>query len=254
MCYKSYNNRFSVKREREYYDEKYQCVPEEETRYVKVVYTSSPPHHTDISNGIERLQYKYSANTALGEDTKCQQSHISQPYELYVPTQAKQFTPIIYEDSNSQDSCNYYETNVTTDEDLYAYTKNGGPIFDEFDDKRSRKRLKSSRKKLHSGEDMQIQRVMANIRERQRTQSLNEAFESLRQIIPSLPSDKLSKLQTLQLATQYIEFLYEILSNSEATSTDVDTNKNQGKYLALDKSSYAFSMWRVEGQWNKKQT
>jgi hypothetical protein len=41
------------------------------------------------------------------------------------------------------------------------------------------------------------QRVLVNVRERQRTQSLNEAFLSLRKIIPTLPSDKLSKIQTL---------------------------------------------------------
>lgn len=52
---------------------------------------------------------------------------------------------------------------------------------------------------------------MANVRERQRTQSLNEAFASLRKIIPTLPSDKLSKIQTLKLAARYIDFLYQVL-------------------------------------------
>lgn len=56
-------------------------------------------------------------------------------------------------------------------------------------------------------EDLQSQRVMANVRERQRTQSLNEAFASLRKIIPTLPSDKLSKIQTLKLASRYKLFL-----------------------------------------------
>lgn len=65
-------------------------------------------------------------------------------------------------------------------------------------------------------EDLQQQRVMANVRERQRTQSLNEAFASLRAIIPTLPSDKLSKIQTLKLASSYIEFLYQFLNESGA--------------------------------------
>ena len=39
---------------------------------------------------------------------------------------------------------------------------------------------------------------MANVRERQRTQSLNEAFAALRKIIPTLPSDKLSKISFLE--------------------------------------------------------
>ena len=60
------------------------------------------------------------------------------------------------------------------------------------------------------GGDVQTQRVLANVRERQRTQSLNEAFASLRKIIPTLPSDKLSKIQTLKLAARYIDFLYQV--------------------------------------------
>lgn len=53
---------------------------------------------------------------------------------------------------------------------------------------------------------------VANVRERQRTESLNDAFEKLRKIVPTLPSDKLSKIQTLRLATDYIKFLYQLLN------------------------------------------
>jgi hypothetical protein len=63
--------------------------------------------------------------------------------------------------------------------------------------KQRRKQMKDT-----NFDDMQAQRVMANVRERQRTQSLNEAFSSLRKIIPTLPSDKLSKIQTLKLASR----------------------------------------------------
>ncbi|KAM9403825.1 twist-related protein 1b isoform 1-T1 [Salvelinus alpinus] len=77
---------------------------------------------------------------------------------------------------------------------------------------------KSSSSSPHSFEDLQTQRVMANVRERQRTQSLNEAFSSLRKIIPTLPSDKLSKIQTLKLAARYIDFLYQVLQSDELDS------------------------------------
>jgi hypothetical protein len=53
-------------------------------------------------------------------------------------------------------------------------------------------------------EGTKIMRSMANVRERQRTQSLNQAFTSLRKIIPTLPSDKLSKIQTLKLASRFV--------------------------------------------------
>ena len=66
----------------------------------------------------------------------------------------------------------------------------------------------------NGGGDAQTQRVLANVRERQRTQSLNEAFASLRKIIPTLPSDKLSKIQTLKLAARYIDFLYQVNTQS----------------------------------------
>lgn len=72
-------------------------------------------------------------------------------------------------------------------------------------------KLKVRRKSGATFEEIQNQRVMANVRERQRTQSLNEAFAALRKIIPTLPSDKLSKIQTLKLATRYIDFLYQVL-------------------------------------------
>ena len=70
---------------------------------------------------------------------------------------------------------------------------------------------KSRIKKQISAEELNAQRAQANIRERQRTQSLNEAFQNLRQIIPTMPSDKMSKIQTLKLASDYIDFLYNVL-------------------------------------------
>ena len=59
----------------------------------------------------------------------------------------------------------------------------------------------------------------ANVRERQRTQSLNDAFGKLREIVPTLPSDKLSKIQTLKLASKYIDFL----NNVSRPMTDKNT-------------------------------
>jgi len=96
-------------------------------------------------------------------------------------------------------------------------------------------------------DDLQNQRVIANVRERQRTQSLNDAFSQLRKIVPTLPSDKLSKIQTLKLATRYIDFLYQVLR-----SDDVDQKHSipaSCSYVANERLSYAFSVWRMEGAW-----
>ncbi|KAL4623675.1 hypothetical protein GN956_G18285 [Arapaima gigas] len=98
-------------------------------------------------------------------------------------------------------------------------------------------------------EDLHAQRVIANVRERQRTQSLNDAFASLRKIIPTLPSDKLSKIQILKLASRYIDFLYQVLQSDEMDSKLASCN-----YLAHERLSYAFSVWRMEGAWSMSTT
>lgn len=67
--------------------------------------------------------------------------------------------------------------------------------------------------------ELQKQRFQANIRERERTQSLNQAFETVRKMIPSMPSDKLSKIQTLRLARDYILFLYRVSGTVDTVDT-----------------------------------
>lgn len=59
-------------------------------------------------------------------------------------------------------------------------------------------------------------RTYANERERGRTQSVNGAFQHLRELIPTEPVDrKLSKIETLRLATSYIEHLTTQLNTGE---------------------------------------
>uniref|UniRef100_A0ACB8F6Z1 Transcription factor 15 n=1 Tax=Sphaerodactylus townsendi TaxID=933632 RepID=A0ACB8F6Z1_9SAUR len=56
------------------------------------------------------------------------------------------------------------------------------------------------------------QRQAANARERDRTQSVNMAFTALRTLIPTEPVDrKLSKIETLRLASSYISHLANVL-------------------------------------------
>lgn len=56
------------------------------------------------------------------------------------------------------------------------------------------------------------QRNTANARERDRTNSVNTAFTDLRMLIPTEPADrKLSKIETLRLASSYISHLGNVL-------------------------------------------
>ncbi|XP_068146682.1 protein twist [Drosophila tropicalis] len=153
----------------------------------------------------------------------------------------------------------------------------GGKAF-----RKPRRRLKRKPSKSEDTDEFSNQRVMANVRERQRTQSLNDAFKSLQQIIPTLPSDKLSKIQTLKLATRYIDFLCRMLSSSdisllkalEAQTSSVSAGygnvttttsilsaaangaeadlkclrkANGAPIIPPEKLSYLFGVWRMEG-------
>ncbi|OWK60427.1 Transcription factor 15 [Lonchura striata] len=55
-------------------------------------------------------------------------------------------------------------------------------------------------------------RAAANARERDRTHSVNAAFGALRRLIPTRPADRrLSKVETLRLASSYISHLANVL-------------------------------------------
>ncbi|KAK3589041.1 hypothetical protein CHS0354_007990 [Potamilus streckersoni] len=73
------------------------------------------------------------------------------------------------------------------------------------------------RKKRKHCQQQRLQRQAANLRERRRMQSINEAFEGLKAHIPTLPYEKrLSKVDTLRLAIGYISFLTEIVRSSDS--------------------------------------
>ncbi|CAG0922026.1 unnamed protein product [Notodromas monacha] len=70
------------------------------------------------------------------------------------------------------------------------------------------------RKKKRFAQQAVHQRQAANIRERKRMLSINDAFKGLKDHIPTLPYEKrLSKVDTLKLAIGYINFLAELVEN-----------------------------------------
>ena len=68
------------------------------------------------------------------------------------------------------------------------------------------------------------QRQAANARERNRTHSVNAAFEALRVLIPTEPSDrKLSKIETLRLASSYIAHLGTLATGTKCPNAPLPT-------------------------------
>lgn len=67
---------------------------------------------------------------------------------------------------------------------------------------------------------MKKRRLAANARERRRMNGLNDAFDRLREVVPSLGADhKLSKFETLQMAQTYISALCDLLERGADETT-----------------------------------
>lgn len=67
-----------------------------------------------------------------------------------------------------------------------------------------------------------VQRCAANDRERTRMRVLSKAFVKLKTSLPWVPSDtKLSKLDTLKLATSYIAYLTKILEDDDLNAINL---------------------------------
>ncbi|NXL24211.1 BHA15 protein, partial [Setophaga kirtlandii] len=65
-----------------------------------------------------------------------------------------------------------------------------------------------------SSKDRLLRRLESNERERQRMHKLNNAFQALREVIPHVRAEnKLSKIETLTLAKNYIKSLTSIILN-----------------------------------------
>ncbi|KAL3059469.1 hypothetical protein OYC64_014136 [Pagothenia borchgrevinki] len=101
-----------------------------------------------------------------------------------------------------------YSDVITSEEDEEENQSDGGGSEQSYCGKRSR----ISRRLSAEMPVVVQQRSAANARERGRTQSVNSAFTSLRSLIPTEPVDrKLSKIETLRLASSYISHLANVL-------------------------------------------
>ncbi|XP_044589967.1 transcription factor 15 [Cotesia glomerata] len=110
-------------------------------------------------------------------------------------------------------------------------------------------------------------RSNANTRERDRTYSVNMAFNTLRMLIPTEPVDKkLSKIETLKLAFSYIIHLDTILitginsahdqpclkNNSYYKKTLSEFNKFDGQYIRSQVCTFCLATQKKLNFLNKK--
>ncbi|XP_054465551.1 transcription factor 15 [Anoplopoma fimbria] len=104
----------------------------------------------------------------------------------------------------------YSDFTITSEDDENRSESDGSSEQSYCDSSDNRRRLSGT---LDGDSPVVVkQRSAANARERGRTQSVNTAFTALRTLIPTEPVDrKLSKIETLRLASSYISHLANVL-------------------------------------------
>ncbi|XP_059607437.1 pancreas transcription factor 1 subunit alpha isoform X1 [Phlebotomus argentipes] len=134
------------------------------------------------------------------------------------------------DNSTDTDSCGGYNSDQeNTAEKMYQKSQFEILDFPSFSSQFCSFRTQKVRRVKCASQQAQ-QRQAANLRERRRMQSINEAFEGLRSHIPTLPYEKrLSKVDTLKLAISYITFLGEMVRK--------DRNGNEPGLNGLQRST-----------------
>lgn len=101
--------------------------------------------------------------------------------------------------------------------------------------------LSSGKEERRNGsrtENAKERRLRANHRERRRIQSINGAMEALRKAIPDTRHNtKITKLQLLRLAQNYIKTLTEILRTETVNSVAQETSYDAFSYSPCDQTA-----------------
>ncbi|XP_049800139.1 neurogenin-2-like [Schistocerca nitens] len=93
----------------------------------------------------------------------------------------------------------------------------------------------SSCERATSPSVLKRRRLAANARERRRMNGLNEAFDRLREVIPSLGEDhRLSKFETLQMAQTYIAALCDLLERAGAGVAPIMSTGGEASGVGID--------------------
>ncbi|XP_072931166.1 pancreas transcription factor 1 subunit alpha [Epargyreus clarus] len=160
-----------------------------------------------------------------------------------LPSESSGMVPIGLANSpNSANSCDMflYDDSSMSDGSLYASDQENLSV----PPKRSDCRRLHKRRSRCPQQQIQ-QRQAANLRERRRMQSINDAFEGLRAHIPTLPYEKrLSKVDTLKLAIGYISFLGELVRADKGSSepilggTSNSQNREEQKKVIIRGSNF----------------
>ncbi|KAL1244751.1 Protein lin-32 [Trichinella spiralis] len=117
--------------------------------------------------------------------------------------------------STKSAACTSWLNNTTTVENANSQN-NASSSSRNNTNSNSNKRTLSHMHAAAGQPEMRRRRLAANERERRRMNSLNGAFDNLRNVLPSIESGKnLSKIETLLMAQEYIRVLQELIGSNK---------------------------------------
>ncbi|KRY14014.1 Protein lin-32 [Trichinella patagoniensis] len=117
--------------------------------------------------------------------------------------------------STKSAACTSWLNNTTTVENANSQN-NASSSSRSNTNSNSNKRTLSHMHAAAGQPEMRRRRLAANERERRRMNSLNGAFDNLRNVLPSIESGKnLSKIETLLMAQEYIRVLQELIGSNK---------------------------------------
>lgn len=196
-------------------------------------------HYIDYSQYNPSMVYSTSSASYTGSDRSSEDDQSSIPSTIGTPESPHQsYSPVYAQDyynpttTNSDSHYNGFQMKIEPQKcDLNSYHPYSIPeqlsanVIINHNNNNVKRRISSDcetgKTKLSSSinnpppppEIIRRRRLAANARERRRMNSLNDAFDKLRDVVPSLGNDrKLSKFETLQMAQTYIAALNELLS------------------------------------------
>ncbi|XP_028045961.1 protein Fer3 [Monomorium pharaonis] len=194
---------------------------------------------------VETLDY---AKDIVSDYTRTPEGYDRGPYGVLTPVTPQRYEPphsmdqttsprsTLYEESSMDYQPPSYCYETPPQEPRYQPLENSKPILTIVEPRANcwepiistqrmpttppvspRKGRRRSRDVPPSPTVLKRRRLAANARERRRMNGLNDAFDKLREVVPSLGTDhKLSKFETLQMAQSYIAALCDLLQRHDS--------------------------------------
>ncbi|XP_020285101.1 protein Fer3-like [Pseudomyrmex gracilis] len=213
----------------------------------RIAYRDSCSHENELTprREVETLDY---AKDVVSEYAKTPEGYDRGPYGVLTPVTPQRYEPshsidqttsprsTLYEESSMDYQPPPYCYETPPQEPRYQSLENTKPILAIVEPRVNcwepvistqkmpttppispRKGRRRSRDVPPSPTVLKRRRLAANARERRRMNGLNDAFDKLREVVPSLGTDhKLSKFETLQMAQSYIAALCDLLQRHDA--------------------------------------